>query len=129
MPRLWFRLWAYRREDGECPVWDFLREHGRSNQRGRHFLIAHIRAMRDGDRQRPPAFKLLPGTGLWEIRVLQTGARVLGFTRPNRLMVLLIGTVKKKDELPHTIVAKAQAYRQDYLKRCTEDEDTYDEEF
>jgi hypothetical protein len=123
-----FRVRCYRTEDGACPVREFLEGQRRASPDSYAFLIAGINKLRDRKYHREPLSKALPGLGLWELRHVDSGARILYHFRPKQLIVLLLGLVKKGDKLPRGAIAQAQAYRDDYNERCTNDEESVDEQ-
>lgn len=124
-----FRVRAYRTVDGKCPVREFLEEHGRSNPDSYDFLIAGIRKLCDKKYHQEPLSKKLKGNKFSELRNVSSGARIIFAFRPKQLIVLLLGIIKKTNELPQNVVRQAQTYHDDYLLRCTGDEELINEQF
>lgn len=124
-----FRVRAYRTAAGRCPVREFLDECARSDPETHDFLVAGINKLRDRRYHREPVSKHLEEWGLYELRDVGSGARVFFDFRPGRLIVLLHAVFKKKRGWDKEPPRQAVRYRDDYLERCTGDEEWIDEQF
>lgn len=125
-----FRFRRYRTAGAACPVDDVLNELLETHQLQTHALvIAGLERLRRSELHGEPLTKaLMPEWDFLEMRA--AGTRIFWIYRPGRLIVLL-GGVNGKDQrkLPRRVFQVIDGYRLDYLKRCTGDEDNYDEQF
>jgi len=120
-----FRFRSYCNANGKCPVRDLV-----DKQRHQKFypeLIAGFRKLRDKKNHGNPLTEPIED-GLLEFRV--DAVRILFCFRPSQLILLLHGVVKKRKKLPRTAIEQAKRNRSDYyMRRCTCDEDSVDEDF
>ncbi len=106
----------YRKEDGSCPVEEFL--DSLSNKMRAKLLKMIVLLQKNGNELREPYSKSL-GDGIFELRVKQSTdiTRVLYFFVVGHKIVLTNGFVKKTQKTPETEISLAKKYREDFLDR------------
>lgn len=106
----------YTTAAGKCPVKEFL---GSLSGKEAKKVAWVIRMLERMDRVPAHYFKKLVGTEIWECRVeTSTGAyRIFSFFFEGDTIVLTHGYSKKTRKTDRKEIERAQAYRQDYLKR------------
>lgn len=103
---------AYTTEQGEVPVWSFIRG---LTGRDRVEAIALVKLLEEqGNQLRRPHSGVL-GDGLFELRGKQV--RIFYMFLPRRVIVLLAGEIKKRDAIPAKTLAPVRGYQQDVLRR------------
>ena len=106
----------YSTADGKCPIKDFLDAlPGKAAQK----VTWVLRLLEDLNIVPATYFKKLVGTEIWECRI-QAGSnayRVLCFFVTGDVVVLTHGFIKKTQKTPKNEIEKAEAYRQDFLRR------------
>jgi phage-related protein len=107
----------YTTANGNCPVEEFLDSlPGKAAQK----VTWVLSLLEDLDIVPSSYFKKLVGTEeIWECRI-QSGSniyRIFCFFLGNSVVVLTHGLVKKSQKTPRQEIEKAQAYRNDFLKR------------
>jgi phage-related protein len=107
----------YTTKEGKCPVRDFLDSlQGKAAQK-----VAWVLSLLEDLEVVPSTyFKKLTGSEeIWECRV-QFGSnayRLFCFFISEGIVVLTHGLVKKSQKIPKHEIEKAEAYRQDFLRR------------
>lgn len=111
-----FEIDFYRKEDGSCPVEEFL-DGLDIKMRAKLLKTVELLEMY-GHQVREPYSKPLDD-GIFEIRAKQgnTITRVLYFFFVGRNIILTNGFVKKTQKTPLSEIDKAKEYRNDYLNR------------
>lgn len=107
----------YQKQNGNCPVEEFLDCLDQKIRRKTEFVLNLIR-----DMQTVPAkfFKKLDSTDhIWEIRVEYEGNiyRIFGFLFEGRFVVLTNGFQKKSQKAPRNEIELAEKYKHDFLIR------------
>lgn len=107
----------YRKEDGRCPVQEFLDAlPGKVAQK----VAWVLRLLEDLDMVPITYFKKLIGTeDIWECRI-QYGSniyRLFCFFESHSVVILTHGFEKKSMKTPRQEIERAESYRRDYLKR------------
>ena len=114
----------YERENGEQPVAEFIKGLPKKHQAkairsiellaefGPALMLPHARAIHGKEYQ-----------GLWELRVQFANdiSRIFYFAPIGKTFVLLYGFIKKTNETPISELERAKRYRDDYLRRCTDE--------
>ncbi len=107
----------YRTAEGKCPVQDFLDSlPGEAAQK----VAWVLSLLEDLDVVPSSYFKKLVGTEeIWEcrIRLGSNAYRIFCFFVDNSVVVLTHGFAKKSQKAPRAEIARAEAYRRDFLKR------------
>ena len=106
----------YRKENGDCPVADFLESLDKKMRAKVLGSVALLEA--NGPQLREPYSKPI-GDGIFEIRAKQSSniTRVLYFFYVGRRIILTTGFIKKTQKTPEEEIVLAKKYRADYLKR------------
>lgn len=103
---------AYETDGGEAPAWSFIRH---LEGRDKVEAIALVKLLEEqGSQLRRPQSAAL-GDGLFELR----GKRVRLFYvfRPGRLVVLLDGEIKKRDDIPSRTLARMRVLQAEVASR------------
>lgn len=111
-----FKVDFYKKEDGSCPVQDFLDS---LEHKMRVKLLRMIMLLEEnGNELREPYSKYLD-EGIFEIRVKQgtSVVRVLYFFVAGKRIILTHGFMKKTQKTPRAERELAEKYRNDYLNR------------
>lgn len=111
-----FDIDFYRKENGSCPVEQFLDS---LDSKMRAKLLRTIELLQqNGNELREPYSKSL-GDGIFELRVKQATdiSRVLYFFVVKHKIVLTNGFVKKTQRTPIKEIDLARKYKEDYLQR------------
>lgn len=111
-----FEVNFYRKENGDCPVEDFLSS---LDEKMRAKLLIGVDLLEENEPLlREPYSKPL-GDGIFEIRAKQSSniTRVLYFFFVGRQIILTNGFTKKTQKTPSGEIDVAKKYRADYLKR------------
>lgn len=111
-----FDIEFYRKENGSCPVEQFLDS---LDSKMRAKLLRTIELLQqNGNELREPYSKSL-GDGIFELRVKQATdiSRVLYFFVVKHKIVLTNGFVKKTQRTPVKEIDLARKYKEDYLQR------------
>ncbi|TAN44830.1 MAG: type II toxin-antitoxin system RelE/ParE family toxin [Nitrospirae bacterium] len=107
----------YRTADGKCPVQEFLDSvSGKVAQK-----ITWVLSLIEELDIVPASYfkKLVSAEHIWECRV-QSGSnayRIFCFFDESSVVVLTHGMIKKTQKTPQREIARAEAYRKDYLQR------------
>lgn len=111
-----YNVYFYRKEDGSCPVIDFL-DALDSKMRVKVFEGIALLKM-NGPKLREPYSKAM-GDGLFELRTKQGSniTRVLYFFFDGQQIVMTNGFVKKTQKTPQSEISTAKKFRSDYLSR------------
>ena len=106
----------YHKENGDCPVDDFLESLDTKMRAKVLGAVALLEA--NGPQLREPYSKFI-GDGIFEIRAKQSSniTRVLYFFYIGKRIVLTNGFIKKTQKTPPEEIALAKKYRADYLER------------
>ena len=106
----------YHKENGDCPVDDFLESLDTKMRAKVLGAVALLEA--NGPQLREPYSKFI-GDGIFEIRAKQSNniTRVLYFFYIGKRIVLTNGFIKKTQKTPPEEIALAKKYRADYLER------------
>ena len=103
---------VYETEAGERPAWSFI---ARLTGRDRVEAVALVKLLEErGNTLRRPHSGAL-GDGLFELRGKQV--RLFYMFRPRRVVVLLDGEIKKRDEVPKRTLARLRGYQKEVLRR------------
>lgn len=117
-----FEIQFYEKENGECPVEEFLME---SDKKMRAKLAGVIQILQEkGHFLREPYSKHLDD-GIFEIRgkIGSDISRVLYFFYHDGKIIMTNGFVKKTQKTPKAEINRAKKYRKDYLERCENNEE------
>ncbi len=108
----------YRFENEECPVEEFLDQ---LSEKAAQKIIAVFKLIEDVDMVSSKFFKKLPGTDIWECRIMWQSDifRILGFFEKNNLIILTHGFQKKTQKTPVSEIKRAEKYMLDYKRRNT----------
>lgn len=111
-----FEVNFFRKEDGSCPVQEFLDSLDEKMQAKFLRILALLEI--NGSKLREPYSKPL-GDGIFEIRVQQANqhSRTLYFFFSGKQIVLTNGFMKKTQKTPPAEIAIAKKYRTEYQKR------------
>lgn len=115
-----FEVVFFRKDDGSCPIEDFLSS---LDVKMRAKLLMEVSLLEaNGPYLREPYSKAL-GDGIFEIRARQGSniTRALYFFFVGKQIVLTNGFTKKTQKTPRSEIATAQKYRAEYLKRREND--------
>lgn len=106
----------YHKENGDCPVDDFLESLDTKMRAKVLGAVALLEA--NGPQLREPYSKFI-GDGIFEIRAKQSSniTRVPYFFYIGKRIVLTNGFIKKTQKTPPEEIALAKKYRADYLER------------
>jgi hypothetical protein len=111
-PRPRWTIDAYETDAGEAPVWSFIKQ---LEGRDRVEAIALVKLLEEqGSQLRRPQSAAL-GDGLFELRGKQV--RLFYVFLPGRLIVLLDGEVKKRDDIPSRTLARMRALQAEVARR------------
>ena len=103
---------AYETDGGEAPAWSFIR---RLEGRDRVEAIALVKLLEEqGNLLRGPQSGAL-GDGLFELRGKQV--RLFYTFLPGRVIVLLSGEIKKRDDIPAGTLARMRALQTEVAGR------------
>ena len=103
---------AYETDAGEAPAWSFIR---RLEGRDRVEAIALVKLLEEqGNLLRRPQSGAL-GDGLFELRGKQV--RLFYVFLPGRVIVLLSGEIKKRDDIPAGTLARMRALQTEVAGR------------
>ena len=111
-----FTVQFYVKENGECPVEEFLMN---LNKKMRAKLVGMIQILQEkGNLLREPYSKHLED-GIFEIRGKVGGdiSRVLYFFYHDGKIIMTNGFIKKTQKIPKAELEKAKKYRKEYLER------------
>ena len=111
-----FEVDFFKKENGECPVQDFL---DALDGKMRAKLLAGFALLEaNGPQMREPYSKHI-GDGIFEVRAKQGSniTRVMYFFFVGRKIILTNGFTKKTQKTPPAELATAKKYRAEYLKR------------
>jgi len=107
-----WRIDAYVTEKGEKPAWAFMR---RLDGRNRAEAIALVKLLEErGNTLRRPHSGAL-GEGLFELRGKEV--RLFYLFLPGRVIVLLDGEIKKRDDIPKKTLQRVRGYRKEVARR------------
>ncbi len=111
-----YNVYFYRKEDGSCPVVEFL-DSLETKLRAKVFGGISL-LKQNGARLREPCSKSV-GDGLFELRTKQGSdiTRVLYFFFDGKEIVMTNGFVKKTQKTPPSELLTAKKFRADYLSR------------
>ena len=115
----------YQKENGDIPTLEFLLS---LNPKIRAKTFIQIELLeKHGHNLREPYVKPIKGEkykGIFELRVKFSNdiVRVFYFTFTNNTFIMLNGFKKKTDKIPKNELDKAKMYKDDYEKRCRENE-------
>lgn len=111
-----FEVVFYEKEDGSCPVEEFLQ--GLEASMEAKMLRTIELLENNGCNLREPHSKAL-GDGIFELRAKVSSdiTRILFFFVKGRQIVLTNGFVKKTDKTPQAEIDRAQRFRAEYLSR------------
>lgn len=111
-----FEVVFYEKEDGSCPVEEFLQ--GLDAPMEAKMLRTIELLENNGHNLREPYSKTI-GDGIFELRAKVSSdiTRVLFFFVKGRQIVLTNGFVKKTDKTPKAEIARAKKFRDEYLSR------------
>lgn len=111
-----FEVVFYEKEDGSCPVEEFLQ--GLDAPMEAKMLRTIELLENNGHNLREPYSKTI-GDGIFELRAKVSSdiTRVLFFFVKGRQIVLTNGFVKKTDKTPKAEIARAKKFRAEYLSR------------
>ncbi len=115
----------YQKENGKIPVVDYLL--GLTPKlRAKAFSEIEL-LQKHGSDLREPYTKAIKGDkykGLFELRIKFSSdiSRIFYFTYHNNTFVLLHGFTKKTDKTPPSELERAVKYKEDYERRCKENE-------
>ena len=106
----------YRRENGKCPVIEFLSS---IDNKMRAKIMMVIALLEDNDPALREPYSKPVGNGIFELRAKQGSniTRVLYFFFVNKKIVLTNGFTKKTEKTPPSEIETADKYRSDYLER------------
>ena len=105
---------AYETDGGEAPAWTFIRQ---LEGRDKVEAIALVKLLEEqGSQLRRPQSGAL-GNGLFELRGKQV--RLFYVFLPGRLIVLLDGEIKKRDDIPPRTLARMRVLQADMASRGT----------
>lgn len=116
-----FELVFYRKENGDCPVGDFISS---LNKVMRNKMMRAMDCLELYGNRPKGDFSKFVEDGIFEVRA-QTKTditRIMFFFDSNRQIVLLNGFVKKTQRLPASELETAKRYRADYLARAKDKE-------
>ena len=103
---------AYETDGGEAPAWTFIRQ---LEGRDKVEAIALVKLLEEqGSQLRRPQSGAL-GNGLFELRGKQV--RLFYVFLPERLIVLLDGEIKKRDDIPPRTLARMRVLQADVASR------------
>jgi hypothetical protein len=103
---------AYESEGGDTPAWSFIRA---LSGRDRAEAIALVKLLEEqGNLARRPQSGAL-GDGLFELRGRQV--RLFYVFLPRRVIVLLDGEIKKRDDIPRTTLARMRCLQAEVAAR------------
>ncbi|MCI8442521.1 MAG: type II toxin-antitoxin system RelE/ParE family toxin [Provencibacterium sp.] len=111
-----FEVNFFRKEDGSCPVAEFLSS---LDKKMRAKLLMGVALLEEeGPHLREPYSKSL-GDGIFELRAQQGGniTRVLYFFVIGRQIILTNGFIKKTQKTPEAEITIAKRFRTEYLSR------------
>ena len=111
-----FEVNFFRKEDGSCPVQDFLDS---LDIKMRAKLLMGVALLEtNGSQLREPYSKAL-GDGIFEVRAQQGNniSRVLYFFFVGKQIILTNGFIKKTQKTPPGEIETAKKYRAEYLSR------------
>lgn len=116
-----FEIIFYKKENGECPVSDFLSS---LNKVMRYKLMHQLDLLELYGNNPKGDFSKFIRDGIFEVRAQNKTdiTRIFYFFDKNRQIVLTHGFVKKTQRLPASELETAKRYREDYLARCQEKE-------
>lgn len=116
-----FEIIFYRKEDGTCPIKDFLDSLDVKMRARTSRLLLLLE--QNGNELREPYSKYLRD-GLFELRIKQGNniSRILYFFMSSSKIILTNGFIKKTLKTPTSELQLAKAYRADYLERSTYNE-------
>lgn len=111
-----FEVNFFRKEDGSCPVEEFLSSLDAKMRAKILMVISLLEA--NGPQLREPYSKSLDD-GIFELRAKQGNniTRVLYFFFVGKQVILTNGFVKKTQKTPATEITTAKKYRAEYLNR------------
>ncbi|MCL2549055.1 MAG: type II toxin-antitoxin system RelE/ParE family toxin [Symbiobacteriaceae bacterium] len=118
-----YQVVYYQRANGDCPVEDYLLSIDTKLSAKVYRFLELISEF--GSELREPYSKHLDD-GIFELRVslATTYVRILYFYSGSRCVILTNGFTKKKQKTPINEIARAKAYRKDYLERSGENENS-----
>ena len=111
-----YTIFFYEKENGECPVKDFLLK---LDNKTRAKVLMLLKILQEkGNNLREPYSKHLKD-GIFEMRVISgnTLIRVLYFFLEGKRIFLTNGFVKKTSKTPEREIKLAMKYREDYMGR------------
>ena len=111
----------YEKENGEVPVKDFLAS---LNEKVRAKTLWTISTFEEKGYELRRPFSSPLTDGIFELRaqVATNISRVLYFFVVDGKAVLTHGFVKKTQKTPKNEINRAKSYREDYLRRCADDD-------
>lgn len=111
-----FTVEYYRKQDGSCPIKEFLNSLDEKMQ-AKLFRLLYL-LEQNGNELREPYSKFLKD-GIFELRGQQGNniARVLYFFVVGQKIIITHGFIKKTQKTPKSEIKLAKEYRQEYLER------------